>query len=233
MHQHVPVQQEEHYGELTVALVSDGEIDAIRSEAEERGLVNVLVDDDLATYEAYEANGTPSAVLVGDDGTVATWLAAGSDWIESVVQQALSGVGRTPGLPVGTELPRLRAQTLDGEDVELPDVIKRDSVLLFWNPGCGFCRSIHEDILAWEATPPDGAPALVVVSSGEPVGVRAEGFASTVLLDPEWTVSGELGADGTPMALLVSAAGRAASPVAGGGPAVLELLGASEIARRY
>ncbi len=225
--------QREHYGELTVALVSDGEIDAIRAEAAEHGLVNVLVDDGLATYGAYEANGTPSAVLVGDDGTVATWLAAGSDWIESVVQQALSGVGRTPGLPVGTELPSLDAQTLNGDDIELADAIERESVLLFWNPGCGFCRSLHEDLLAWEASPPEGAPVLIVVSAGDTVGVKAEGFASTVLLDPEWTVSGALGADGTPMAVLVSADGRIASPLVSGGPSVLELLAADRRSAAY
>lgn len=94
------------------------------------------------------------------------------------------------------------------------------------NPSCGYCRSLHEDILSWEASPPAGAPALVIVSAGEAVGVKAEGFASQVLLDPEWTVSGALGADGTPMAVLVAADGRIASPVAGGRPAVLELLSA-------
>lgn len=163
------------------------------------------------------------------DGTIAAWLAAGSDWIEALVEQALGGAGTTPGLPVGAELPPLRASRLDGSEVELTDVIERETALLFWNPGCGFCRSLHADILAWEASPPEGAPALVVVSAGEPVDVSAEGFASQVLLDPEWTVSGSLGADGTPMAVLVSADARIASPVAGGGPAVLELLGAGAL----
>ena len=225
--------QREHADELTVALLSAGEAEAVRADAAEHGLENVLLDTDLAMYEAYEANGTPSAVLIGDDGTIATWLAAGSDWIESLVGQALGGLGRTPGLPVGTELPELRLARLDAGEVELRDVIERHSVLLFWNPGCGFCRSLHEDLLAWEATPPEGAPALVVVSAGEAVSVKAENFASTVLLDPEWTVSGALGADGTPMAVHVSADGRIASGVVGGGPAVLELLGAGELAESH
>jgi thiol-disulfide isomerase/thioredoxin len=168
-------------------------------------------------------------VLIGDDGNVAEWLAAGSDWIESLVQDALSGLGRTPGLPVGAELPELRLARLDGTELDLAAAIEGETVLLFWNPGCGFCRSLHEDILAWETSPPDGAPALVVVSAGDVVGVKAEGFSSDVLLDPEWTMSSALGADGTPMAILVSAEGRIASPVAGGGPAVLELLGAGEL----
>ena len=103
-------------------------------------------------------------------------------------------------------------------------------MLLFWNPGCGFCRSLHEDLLAWEATPPEAAPALVVVlerrglSASRPRASRARSC-----LDAEWAVSSELGADGTPMALLVSAERRIASPIVSGGPAVLELLGALEV----
>lgn len=71
------------------------------------------------------------------------------------------------------------------------------------------------------------------MSAGEAVSVKAENFASTVLLDPEWAVSGALGADGTPMAVRVSADGRIASGVVGGGPAVLELLGADELATSH
>lgn len=40
--------------------------------------------------------------------------------------------------------------------------------------------------------------------------------------DPDWVVSGELGADGTAMAVLVSADGQIASPIVSGGPAVLD-----------
>ena len=51
-----------------------------------------------------------------------------------------------------------------------------------------------------------------------------------MLLDPEWASrDSELGADGTPMAVLVSGDGRIASPIVSGGPAVLELLGAAQL----
>jgi thiol-disulfide isomerase/thioredoxin/uncharacterized membrane protein YphA (DoxX/SURF4 family) len=222
--------QREHADELTIVLLNAGDAEAVRAEASTHGLANVLLDTDLAVYEAYEANGTPSAVLIGDDGTVAAWLAAGSEWIEALVEQALAGAGRTPGLPVGAEIPSLRLSRLDGSEVALAGVIERETAIVFWNPGCGFCRSLHQDIRSWEGSPPEGAPALVVVSAGEVVEVRAEGFASEVLLDPEWKASTAFGADGTPMAVLVSADGRVASPIVSGGPAVLELLGAGSLA---
>ena len=191
--------------------------------------MNVLLDTDLEMYEAYRANGTPSAVLIADDGTVASWLAAGSDWIESLVHQGLAGLGRTPGLPIAAPAPELRLQTLGGRRASVKDLVSGPTVALFWNPGCGFCRSLHEGIRAWEAAPPDDAPTLLVVSSGEPFAVQAEGFTSEVVLDPDWKLSGEFGADGTPMAVLLDEEGRIATPLVTGAQAVLELLGASEL----
>jgi thiol-disulfide isomerase/thioredoxin len=220
--------QREHANELTVALLSAGDADAVQAEAAEHRLENVLLDPDLAMYEAYQANGTPSAVLVAPDGTIASWLAAGSDWIESLVEQTIRGA-RAAGLPIGAELPSTRLATLDGGEVDLRDALTKPTVLLFWNPGCGFCRSMHDDILAWGTARPDGAPALVVVSAGEPFAVQAESFASAVLLDPEWTVSGALGADGTPMAVLVDGDGRIGSSPVAGAAAVLELLGVGDL----
>ena len=68
-----------------------------------------------------------------------------------------------------------------------------------------------------------------MISAGSDDDVRAEGFASLVLLDPAWSISSALGADGTPMAVRVDAGGRIASAAVAGGPAVLELLGAGEL----
>jgi methylamine dehydrogenase accessory protein MauD len=207
--------QAEHGDELTVVLVSSGDAGAVRAEAAEHGLANVLLDEGMAAYEAYGANGTPSAVLVADDGTIAAWLAAGSEWIETLVEQALGGLGRTPGLPVGSEVPE-----------ELATLVDRETVVLFWNPGCGFCRAMREDLLGWEASPPAGAPGLLLVASGDAHEVREDAFRSPVVLDPEWELSGRLGAEGTPTAVLVGADRRIASPLVTRGEAILQLLGA-------
>lgn len=221
--------QREHAGALTVALVSDGDPDAVRAEAAEHGLANVLLDEELAIYGAYEANGTPSAVLVAADGTIASWLAAGAEWIETLAEHAVDGPGRAPGVPVGTLLPSLRLEGLDGAGRKLAELVEGPTVLLFWNPGCGYCRAMRDDVLAWERERPDGAPALVVVSAGDPEEVRAEGFSVPVLLDPEWEAAGALGAGGTPMGLLVDEDRRIGSAPLAGAEAVLELLGAGRV----
>lgn len=207
--------QAEHGDELTVALLSSGEAAAVRAGAVEHRLTNVLLDEGMTAYEAYGANGTPSAVLVADDGTIASWVAAGSDWIEELVERALGGLGRIPGLPIGSDLPP-----------ELAALVERETLVLFWNPRCGFCRAIHEDLLRWEESPPVGAPGLLLVLSGNTDGVREESFRSPVVLDPEWELAGRLGAEGTPMAVLVGADRRIASPLVTGAAAILKLLGA-------
>jgi peroxiredoxin/uncharacterized membrane protein YphA (DoxX/SURF4 family) len=222
--------QREHSDELTVALLSHGDKAATRAEAAEHGLEHVLLDPDGGVSDAYQANGTPSAVLVAADSTIASWLAAGSDWIETLVEQALAGDGHSPGLPIGSELPSLQLASLAGDETALTDLVAEPTVILFWNPGCGFCRAIQDDVRAWERGRPDSAPSLLVVSAGAVDEVRAEAFASTVLLDPEWTASAALGAGGTPMAVLVDGQGRIASPLVTGAAAVLELLGAGTLA---
>jgi thiol-disulfide isomerase/thioredoxin/uncharacterized membrane protein YphA (DoxX/SURF4 family) len=220
--------QREHADEITVALLSAGDPSMVREDAAEHGLVNVLLDTDLQVYEAYEANGTPSALIIGDDGRVASWLAAGTDWIDSLVGQALGGRGRTPGLPVGTPAPDLSLNQLAGEATTVSALVERPTVVLFWNPGCGYCRAMHEDVRTWEARSDEARPRLLVVSAGEADEVRAEGFASTVLLDPEWELSGLFGADGTPMAVLLDADGTVARPMVGGADEVLALLETDE-----
>ena len=93
--------QREHADELTVLFASDGTFEEVRAEAEELGLDQVLLDENRELYLAYQANGTPSAVLVAPDGTIASWVASGRDWIEQLVAQALDGGAKSRGFRWG------------------------------------------------------------------------------------------------------------------------------------
>ena len=97
--------QREHADDLVVALLSGGDADVVRAEAAEHGLVNVLIDGTLSAYEDYEAGGTPSAVLVGDDGRIASWLAAGADSIELSSSRRSAVSDARPACPSGRRLP--------------------------------------------------------------------------------------------------------------------------------
>ncbi len=207
--------QEAHADRLTVAVLEEGDPAEIRDTAKRSRLRDVLADPGGRVYDAYEANGTPSAVLVAGDGTVASHLAAGPGRIAELV----AGVLDAPGLPPGAPAPALDGLSLlSGAS---PSLAGRESLLVFWNPDCGFCRSMHEDLLAWEAGANGSSPQLVVISSGDEERARVEGFGSPVLFDPEFSVGGAFGAAGTPSAVLVDVDGRVASEVMVGAQAIL------------
>lgn len=107
--------------------------------------------------------------------------------------------------------------------MRLADFRGKETLLLFWDPGCSFCQGMLADLKAWEQTPPEGAPELLVVSTGTRKDNEEMGLSSTVVLDRGFSAGGALGASGTPSAVLIDAEGRVASEVALGAPAVLDL----------
>ena len=215
--------QQEHAEVLSVVFASSGAADEVRAEADELGLEHVLLDESNRLYEAFQANGTPSAVLITPDGTVGSWVASGTEWIEQLVEQALAPEPEEPGLPVGADAPDLTLTELGGSEVALAELQDRDTLFLFWNPDCGYCRAMYDDLRAWEATANGTTPRLVIVSSGDEQSTSAEGFESLVLLDDAFAAGSAFGANGTPMAVLVGADGRIASGVVAGAEAVFDL----------
>jgi thiol-disulfide isomerase/thioredoxin len=117
---------------------------------------------------------------------------------------------------------------LEGKIVELADFRGQDTLVLFWNPGCGFCQQMLPDLKEWESDAPEDAPRLVVVAAGSEEANKEMGLTSPVLLDQQFAVGRSFGASGTPSALLVDSEGKVASEVAVGAPAVLELAGAEQ-----
>jgi thiol-disulfide isomerase/thioredoxin len=221
--------QRTHGERVTIAVASDGNADTARDEAHEFALAHVLIDQDLRIHRAFQANGTPSAVLLWPDATVGSYVAAGREATADLLARALRGerdAASVPALTPGMPVPPFKLPSLNGDSTSLAD-LREETVLLFWNPTCGFCQSMRQDLRQWEADSPRGAPRLVVVSSGDAESSRADGFASAVLLDHGSQVSAAFGAHGTPMAVRLDADGRMASTVAAGAAAVFALLGAA------
>ena len=239
--------QREHTARVVVVLLSRGTVEANRPKATEYSMTHVLLQQDREVAEAYQAYGTPSAVLVRRDGTIGSPVAPGADAIRALIVSAMNppvpgalpiaasanGNGRAAApapsspvaLKVGEPAPELRLPDLTGKLVDLADFRGSKTLVLFWNPGCGFCQQMLEDLKAWEAKPPEGVPKLLVVSTGIVEANRALGLLSPVLLDEGFTVGSTFGATGTPMAVLVDAEGKIASEVAAGAQAVLALAG--------
>jgi len=132
------------------------------------------------------------------------------------------------GPKVGEPAPSFALPNLAGKPVNLSDFRGNRTLLLFWNPGCGFCQRMLDDLKDWEVHPPKGAPRLLVVSTGTVEANQAPGLRSTIVLDQNMSVGSKFGANGTPMAVLVDGQGRIASELAVGAPAVMTLAGAGK-----
>jgi peroxiredoxin len=247
--------QEEHAKKLTLALISRGEVEENKTKAQEHGLSNVLLQKDWEVSESYEVSGTPSAVLVSPDGKVASPVAGGEEGIRNLLSYAVGERAQLPMQPhqpqtqgqpcpncgkvhaaptvpaaqkVGEEAPEVKLPDLEGNTVQLADFRGQQTLVLFWNPRCGFCQQMLPDLKQWESGAPKDAPRLVVLSAGSEEANKEMGLASPVLLDQNFAVGRAFGASGTPSAVLVDAQGKVASEVAVGAPGVLELTGADQ-----
>ena len=99
----------------------------------------------------------------------------------------------------------------------------RATLVLFWNPGCGYCAQMLDDLKTWEQSAGREAPQLLVVSTGAAEVNQAMGLKGTVVLDHSNQTMQAFGAGGTPSAILVDARGKIASELAVGADAVLAL----------
>jgi len=201
-------------------------VEANRAKITEPGGTNVLLQKDREVAQAYKAFGTPSAVLVRQDGTIASPLAQGPDAIRALITTTLNPSAASPRPPAGPKIgepaPDFGLPDLAGKTVRLSDFRGSPTLVLFWRPSCGFCERMLPNLKAWETNARNGAPKLLVVSTDSIAENQAMGLRSLVLLDKAgMSIGSKFGAGGTPMAVLVDAEGKIASELAAGAPAVL------------
>jgi methylamine dehydrogenase accessory protein MauD len=223
--------QKEYESTATIAIISRGKVEENRAKLGTRGLNLVLLQKDREVSLSYGVAGTPSAVLLRADGTIASPLAQGAEQIRALVaplsvpapSPAGNGAVPAPATKLGEPVPPMQFPDLAGKTVALAGSGGRETLLLFWDPGCGFCQQMIADVKALEARLKDNGPRLVLVSTGTVEVNRASGFRSPVLLDQSFAAGRALGVMGTPSAVLVDREGKVASGVAVGAPAVLDL----------
>jgi len=236
-------------GRLTLAVITTGSIQANNHKLAGHSLTHILLQKGGEIGEAYRAHGTPSMVLVEPSGVIGSPVAAGAEAIRGLMGRftatqyqpgdtggrkapnlvlngsngAHRGVGAIRHAHTGEAAPDLRLPGIDGKQISLAAFRGQTTLVLFWNPACGFCLRMLDDLKAWEASRVDASPRLLVVSTGNAEINRAMGLRSPVVLDAAFESARAFGAGGTPSAVLVDKDGRVASEVAVGGPAVLAL----------
>ena len=207
-----------------VAVVSSGSVEDNRRKIAAVPGLRVLLEDARQVTDGYGIEFTPGAVAIGADGRVAGRVAYGAEEIRALYRAlstdadpALWEIGPRP-LGEGDEAPDLELETETGDRTTLVTAAGEESVVLFWDPACGFAEQIRDQVLALEGEVP-----VLLVSRGDPAAVRASGLRSPLLVDPGFAAGQAYGAPGTPSAVRL-VAGRVASAVAVGGPEVVELL---------
>jgi peroxiredoxin len=210
-----------------IVIFSAGPIEEVR----EMGLSSIVVHDpNFSVSNAYAAAGTPMGVLVNGEGKIASGVAAGA---EAVLQ--LAGRKASPGqaaaaMPMpqaaraGDAAPPIHLNDVEGKPVDLADFRGRETVVLFWNTGCGFCQQMLPDLKAWTQTKPAGSPDLLVVSTGPVDDIRAMDLNVPVAVDEGFSLGPAYGANGTPIGVLVDGDGKIASVPAEGADAVFALV---------
>jgi thiol-disulfide isomerase/thioredoxin len=226
--------QLDYASRLSIVLISEGSTEDNREKSAAFGSLALLLQQQREVADAYQAGGTPAAVLLQADGRVGSSLAQGAVAIRALVARQLGQPSRplsgaAPAPKPGDPAPALTLNDVEGQAVRLNELTGRDTLLLFWNPSCGYCQQMLPDLQGWASAPPPGAPQLVVVSSGSAQEARAMQLQARVLLDPNHQAGPAIGAHGTPMAVLLDRSARVASEVAAGAQAVFALARAQAV----
>jgi peroxiredoxin/uncharacterized membrane protein YphA (DoxX/SURF4 family) len=243
--------QREHANTLKVAVISRGSVEANRVKVDQYPVAPLLLQRDREVAEAYRVPGTPCAILINPDGTMNRPEACGESLIRKLVAQAVSPPARrslpvaasrgdtdnSPSgaehvekplslvPPVGAAAPSFVLPDLYGHLVKLDDLQGGQTLLLFWNPNCGYCAAMLPELRDWETLSSSERARLLIISTGDVEANRALGLSSQIVLDENFTVGREFGIGGTPMAVLVDAQGKIASSIAAGAPAFWKLVG--------
>lgn len=131
------------------------------------------------------------------------------------------------GLPLGTPAPTFDLPTLDGGRVGLQDLLGRRTLAVFFDPNCGFCRQMAQDLAELPQAGLPGGPAPIMITTGDEDQNRKlvveSGITCPVLLQRDREVAAAYAVSGTPMAYVIDAQGRIASELGIGAQSVLML----------
>ena len=224
----------QHAEQVTIALIGEGGGKALAREvnASDPGSDSliVLAQAGREVSELYDISGTPSAVAVAPDGRVALEAAKGAPGIEAALSRLLVPAAPIIAAPspavrgpqVGDDAPELLVPELGGGVLTSASLRGREHVIVFWNPGCGFCQQMQAALR--ERASRMGERGLVLISRGTEAEHADLLPVAQIAIDDDFVVAGRFGANGTPMAVAIDVNGRIASSVRAGGDAVLQLL---------
>jgi len=136
------------------------------------------------------------------------------------------------GLEVGTAMEDFRLPDVAGNTVALSDFLGRRALLVYWNPQCGFCDMVAEDLARMESRFRDKNAELILLAYGNAESNRKlaseHKLKATILLienspAQQFLEDAAFQYCGTPSAYLIDEKGRVNQPLARGLNPVLAL----------
>jgi methylamine dehydrogenase accessory protein MauD len=169
--------------------------------------------------------------LFRQDGRLARWLEAAEERLADAglaLPLSENGAQQMAGLPVGTPAPVFDLPNLEGEAVTLESLrsMGKPILLLFTEPGCGYCEELLPDVGRWQEELADEF-TIALISCDDPEENRAmsnKHGLRRVLLEEDWEVSEAYGVSGTPSAVLVNPDGTISSSLAEDAEEIEELV---------
>lgn len=220
-------------GKLNFVFVSSGKARENLDKFSGATLKTILLQNDRETAQAFGAQWTPTAILINADGTIASRAAVGDKAIRELMNQIKSKID-DPGIllvdngkesKLGKFLPEFSQTDVFNNNVSSEDLKGRRTLVAFWNPTCGFCSQMLDNLRDWEKTKNADAPDLLLLSEGEIEAHRNLNLQSPIILDKDRAISKELGMNGTPSAILINANGKIVSETALGAENIWKLIG--------
>jgi peroxiredoxin len=131
------------------------------------------------------------------------------------------------GLKVGVAAPDFDLTDLAGRQHQLESFRGRKMLLIFMNPGCGYCVRMAPDLAALPSDGGNGRPVPVAIVSGSADAMRQlaaeHNLRCPMLLDADGRIGTAYEMNGTPTGYLIDESGRIASPYTAGAPDLLAL----------
>jgi thiol-disulfide isomerase/thioredoxin len=223
--------QRHYHDRLTSVIVTNGTAQHNLLITDEYGITRslVLMQEDREVFDAFGMRQLPSAIVIDPSGEIQSEPSYGVLAVRQLMAQTLGLTLPEPPPPpqitraqVGERAPVFERLDLQGELRHVGEPHERDTVLLFWRPGCPHCEGLLPDLKAWEAQ--RDAPRIVVVSRGPRALNREFGITSPIVFDDDRTITRTYGATGTPAAIVIDANGVVASGIGRGATGVRELM---------
>src|SRR5215813_6108840 len=131
------------------------------------------------------------------------------------------------GLRIGAVAPDFELPDLAGKRHKISEFRGKDLLVIFFNPKCGFCTKMVDDLAALPLEGENGRAVPIVVTTGDREDnlqlVGRYGIRCPVLLQKEMEVASQFHAQGTPMGYRIDKEGRIASELTIGSEALLKL----------